>query len=58
MQPTCGVCGSDAMEPVADVAERAIEHALEEKAALEIVRSQQARQLLTRIGPMAALLRW
>jgi peptide subunit release factor 1 (eRF1) len=40
------------------VAERAIEHALEEKAALEIVRSQQARQLLTRIGPMAALLRW
>ena len=33
-------------------------HALEEKAALEMVWSQQARQLLAPIGPMAALLRW
>jgi peptide subunit release factor 1 (eRF1) len=58
MRPNCGLCGSDAMEPVDDVVELAIEHALEEKATLEIVRSEQARQLLARIGPVAALLRW
>jgi peptide subunit release factor 1 (eRF1) len=58
MGPTCGACGSDSIEPVDDVAELAIEDALEEKAALEMVCSHSGRQLLARIGPMAALLRW
>jgi hypothetical protein len=35
-----------------------ISTALEQKAALEIVRSSAARRLMTSIGPMAALLRW
>ena len=56
--PKCPVCGSDAIEAVVDVVELAIEHALEEKSALEIVRSSAARRLMTSIGPMAALLRW
>jgi peptide subunit release factor 1 (eRF1) len=43
---------------VTDVVELAIEQALEEKGALEIVRSSAARHLMTSIGPMAALLRW
>jgi peptide subunit release factor 1 (eRF1) len=55
---TCPVCGSDAIEAVVDVVELAIEHALEEKSALEIVRSDAARRLMTSVGPMAALLRW
>jgi peptide subunit release factor 1 (eRF1) len=40
------------------VVELAIEHALEEKSALEIVRSSAARRLMASIGPMAAMLRW
>jgi peptide subunit release factor 1 (eRF1) len=56
--PKCPVCGSEAIEAVVDVVELAIEHALEEKSALEIVRSSAARRLMTSIGPMAALLRW
>lgn len=56
--PQCPVCGSDAIETAADVVELAIEHALEQKSALEIVRSSAARRLMTAIGPMAALLRW
>jgi hypothetical protein len=51
-------CGSDAIEAAEDVVELAIEQALEEKAALELVRSVPARQLMTQIGPMAAPLRW
>jgi hypothetical protein len=51
-------CGSDAVEAAEDVVELAIEQALEEKAALELVRSGPARRLMTQIGPMAALLRW
>jgi peptide subunit release factor 1 (eRF1) len=43
---------------VVDVVELAIEHALEEKSALEIVRSSAARRLMASIGPMAAMLRW
>lgn len=58
MRPHCSVCGSDDLEPVDDVVEVAIEQALEEKAALEMVCSERGRQLLTSIGPMAALLRW
>lgn len=54
----CGVCGSGDLEHVSDVVEMAIEQALDERAALEMVRSTQARQMLARIGPMAAVLRW
>jgi peptide subunit release factor 1 (eRF1) len=55
----CPVCGSTAIQRVEDVVELAIEQALEEKAAnLEIVRSEAGRELLARIGPMAARLRW
>jgi peptide subunit release factor 1 (eRF1) len=54
----CPVCGSDAIEAIGDVVELAIEHALEERSALEIVRSSAARRLMASIGPMAALLRW
>ena len=54
----CSVCGSDAIEAVVDVVELAIEHALKERSAVEIVLSSAARRLLASIGPMAALLRW
>ena len=56
--PKCPICGSDAIEALVDVVELAIEHALEQKSALEIVRSNAARRLMTSVGPMAALLRW
>jgi peptide subunit release factor 1 (eRF1) len=56
--PKCPICGSDAVEAMADVVELAIERALEEKSAVEIVRSDAARRLMTSVGPMAALLRW
>ena len=56
--PDCPACGSDAIEAAEDVVELAIEQALAEKAALELVRSGPARRLMTQIGPMAALLRW
>jgi peptide subunit release factor 1 (eRF1) len=56
--PKCPVCGSDAIEAVVDVVELAIEHALEEKSALEIVRNNAACRLMASIGRMAALLRW
>ena len=49
---------SEAIETVEDVVELAIERALEEKSALEIVRSGAARRLMTFIGPMAGMLRW
>jgi hypothetical protein len=54
----CPVCESDAVKAVDDVVELAIEQALEEKSVLEIVRSSTAQQLMTTIGPMAAVLRW
>ncbi len=56
--PKCPGCGSDAIEAVVDMVELAIEHALEQKSGLEIVRSSAARRLMTSIGPMAAQLRW
>ena len=56
--PRCPVCGSDPIEAVVDMVELAIEHALEEKSALEIVRSNTARPVMASVGPMAALLRW
>ncbi len=43
---------------VEDVVELAIETALEQKAALEMVRSGLARPLMAQRGPMAALFRW
>lgn len=57
VEPNCRICGSNSVEPADDVVELAIEAALEERAALEIVRSDPARQLPARIGPMAALFR-
>lgn len=54
----CPVCEREAVETVDDVVELAIERALEEKSALEIVRSAAARRSMTKIGPMAAVLRW
>jgi peptide subunit release factor 1 (eRF1) len=54
----CPACSSDAIKAVADVVELAIERALEQRSALEIVRSSAARRLMASIGPMAALLRW
>ena len=53
----CPTCGSDALEAVEDVVELALEQALEQRAALELVRSDAARQLLAKRAPMAALLR-
>jgi peptide subunit release factor 1 (eRF1) len=56
--PACPACGSNAVEQVEDVVELAIEQALEEKGNLELVCSDAARQAMTRIGSLAALLRW
>jgi peptide subunit release factor 1 (eRF1) len=56
--PSCPACGSTAVEEVEDVVELAIEQALEERAALELVHSAAARQLMTKLGSMTALLRW
>jgi peptide subunit release factor 1 (eRF1) len=54
----CLSCASVAVGVVEDVVEMAIEQALEQKAALELVRSDAARQWMIGRGPMAALLRW
>jgi peptide subunit release factor 1 (eRF1) len=54
----CPVCESEAVEVFGDVVELAIERTLEEKSALEIVRSNAARQMMTKVGPLGALLRW
>jgi peptide subunit release factor 1 (eRF1) len=54
---SCPGCGSNAVEAVEDVVEMAIEQALEQRAALELVRSGVARRLMSERGPMAALLR-
>jgi peptide subunit release factor 1 (eRF1) len=53
----CPTCGSDAIEAVEDVVELALEQALEQRAALELVRSDAGRRLMAGRGPMAALLR-
>jgi peptide subunit release factor 1 (eRF1) len=53
----CPGCGSNAVEAVEDVVEMAIEQALEQRAAVELVRSGVARRLMSERGPMAALLR-
>jgi peptide subunit release factor 1 (eRF1) len=53
----CPTCGSDAIEAVEDVVELALEQALQQRAALELVRSDAARRLMAERGPIAALLR-
>jgi peptide subunit release factor 1 (eRF1) len=55
--PTCPTCGSAALETVDDVVELAIQQALEQRASLELVRSDAARRLMAERGAMAALLR-
>jgi len=57
-RPTARPARATRIEAAEDVVKLAIEQALEEKAALELVRSGSARRLMTQIGPMAALLRW
>ena len=57
-QGPCPVCGSDAIDTAEDVVELAIEQTLAEDGAFEMVYSAAARQMLERIGPTAALLRW
>jgi peptide subunit release factor 1 (eRF1) len=54
----CPYCDSTKIEVVEDVVELAIEAALEQRAALEMVRSGRARQLMVQRGPMGALFRW
>jgi len=54
----CPYCDSAQIIAVEDVVELAIEAALEQKAALEMVRSGLARPLMAQRGPMAALFRW
>jgi peptide subunit release factor 1 (eRF1) len=54
---SCPACGSDVLEAVDDVVELAIEQALEQRAALELIRSDAARRLMAERGAMAALLR-
>jgi len=53
----CPACGSDATDAVDDVVELALEQALEQRAALELVRSDAARRSMAERGPMGALLR-
>jgi peptide subunit release factor 1 (eRF1) len=55
---TCASCGGTGPELADDVIEPAIEQALAQRAAFELVRSAPARRLMTGRGPMAALLRW
>lgn len=57
-QDTCPHCGGVTGDINEDIVELAIEQTLNEDGAFEMVRSALARQLLTKIGPMAALLRW
>jgi len=53
----CPTCGSEALESVKDIVELALEQALEQRATLELVRSDAARRMMAERGPMAALLR-
>ena len=54
---TCAACGSNDIDVVEDVVEMTLEQALDQGAALELVRSAAARQLMSERGPMAAMLR-
>jgi peptide subunit release factor 1 (eRF1) len=57
ISPGCLACGG-MVEVVQDIAELAIDRALQQRAGLEIVRSGAGQRLMRRTGPMAALLRW
>ena len=54
----CPYCESTIIEAVEDVVELALEAALEQQAALEIVRSSRARQAMAERAPIGALFRW
>jgi peptide subunit release factor 1 (eRF1) len=54
----CPYCEATKIQVVEDVVELAIEAALEQKAALEMVRSGRARQQMAQRGPIGALFRW
>jgi peptide subunit release factor 1 (eRF1) len=56
--PDCPACGSKVISTVEDVVEMAIEQALDQRAALELVRSGAARRMMIERAPIAALLRW
>jgi hypothetical protein len=56
--PSCPACSSIAVAEVEDVVELAIEQALEKMGNLELICSDAARQGMTGIGSLAALLRW
>jgi hypothetical protein len=56
--PKCPVCGSEAIEAVADVVELAMSTHSKKSQPWKLVRSSAARRLITSIGPMAVLLRW
>lgn len=55
--PHCPRCGGP-LAAVDDLVERAIEMGLDQNAALELVRSEEARRRLLTRAPMMALLRW
>jgi hypothetical protein len=55
--PHCPRCGGP-LQAVDDLVERAIEMALDQDAALELVRSPRARERLASRAPMMAFLRW
>ena len=54
----CRSCTSAQTGMIEDIVEFALEQALDQKAALELVRIETARRMMIEIGPMAALLRW
>lgn len=54
----CPYCDGAAIETVSDVVGLAIEAALEQKAALEMVRSSSARRSMAQRAPIGALFRW
>jgi peptide subunit release factor 1 (eRF1) len=57
-QDSCPSCGSNSIDVVEDMVELAIEQTLDEDGAFEMVRSTAAREMLSPMGPIAALLRW
>jgi peptide subunit release factor 1 (eRF1) len=53
---SCSFCGS-AVNPIEDVVEHAIDHALRRDASVEILRSEEAESSLMNAGGMGAFLR-
>ena len=56
-QGTCPLCGGT-IEDVEDLVDLALERALQQDATLEIVRSEPAREILSKHAPIGALLRF